>query len=60
MALWIVGHVGWAYDQIVFNEQSWLKWHTLFSICAGIGPLIALAGAAASRSPQPVRRRRRR
>ena len=42
MALWIVGHVGWAYDQLVFKETSWLKWHTLFSICAGIGPLIAL------------------
>ena len=42
MALWIVGHVGWAYDQLVLKETSWLKWHTLFSICAGIGPLIAL------------------
>jgi two-component system NtrC family sensor kinase len=36
MTLWIIGHVGWVYD------QSWLRWHTLFSICAGIGPLIAL------------------
>ncbi len=36
MTLWIIGHVGWVYD------QSWLKWHTLFSLCAGIGPLIAL------------------
>ncbi len=36
MTLWIVGHIGWVYD------QSWLRWHTLFSICAGIGPLIAL------------------
>jgi two-component system NtrC family sensor kinase len=42
MALWIIGHIGWAYDQLVFHEQSWLKWHTIFSICAGIGPLIAL------------------
>ena len=42
MALWIVGHVGWAYDQLVLKELAWLKWHTLFSICAGIGPLIAL------------------
>ncbi len=24
------------------TDQSWLRWHTLFSICAGIGPLIAL------------------
>ena len=36
MALWVIGHIGWTYD------QSWLRWHTLFSICAGIGPLIAL------------------
>ena len=42
MTLWIVGHLGWAYDQLVLKEQSWLKWHTLFSLCAGIGPLIAL------------------
>ena len=42
MALWMVGHLGWAYDQLFFSEQSWLKWHTLFSLCAGIGPLIAL------------------
>jgi PAS domain S-box-containing protein len=40
--LWIVGHLGWAYDQLVLQEQSWLKWHTIFSLCAGIGPLIAL------------------
>jgi hypothetical protein len=42
MALWIVGHFGWAFDLIVQHEQSWLQWHTLFSLCAGIGPLIAL------------------
>jgi PAS domain S-box-containing protein len=42
MTLWIVGHVGWAYYQLAYDEQSWLKWHTIFSICAGIGPLIAL------------------
>jgi len=42
MALWIIGHVGWAYEQLVLRQQSWLRWHTIFSICAGIGPLIAL------------------
>ena len=42
MTLWVVGHLGWAYDQLLLDEQSWLKWHTLFSLCAGIGPLIAL------------------
>jgi two-component system NtrC family sensor kinase len=42
MVMWIVGHFGWAYDQLRFHEQSWLKWHTLFSLCAGFGPLVAL------------------
>jgi PAS domain S-box-containing protein len=42
MALWIVGHFGWAYDQLRFHQVSWLKWHTIFSLCAGFGPLVAL------------------
>jgi PAS domain S-box-containing protein len=42
MLLWIVGHLGWAHDQLRYQEQTWLKWHTLFSLCAGFGPLIAL------------------
>ena len=40
--MWTVGHIGWAYDQLRFDQQSWLKWHTLFSLCAGFGPLVAL------------------
>jgi PAS domain S-box-containing protein len=42
MILWIVGHFGWAYHQVVLREQSWLQWHTLFSLSAGIAPLMAL------------------
>jgi PAS domain S-box-containing protein len=42
MALWIVGHLGWTYDLMVLNHQTWLTWHTLFSLSAGVGPLIAL------------------
>jgi PAS domain S-box-containing protein len=42
MILWIVGHLGWAFDQMILHEQTWLTWHTLFSLSAGIGPLIAL------------------
>jgi PAS domain S-box-containing protein len=52
IVLWIVGHLGWAYDQLVFRQQSWLKWHTLFSLCGGIGPLIALL-ARPHRGPRP-------
>jgi PAS domain S-box-containing protein len=52
MLLWIVGHLGWAYDEIVLREQVWLKWHTIFSLCAGIGPLIALL-AMPHHGPRP-------
>jgi PAS domain S-box-containing protein len=42
VGLWIIGHVGWAFDQMIHGRQSWLQWHTVFSLCGGIGPLIAL------------------
>jgi PAS domain S-box-containing protein len=42
MALWVVGHFGWAFGEIVLKEPSWLQWHTLFSLCGGTCPLIAL------------------
>jgi PAS domain S-box-containing protein len=40
--LWVIGHLGWAFEDIVLRRQSWLQWHTVFSLCGGIGPLIAL------------------
>ncbi len=42
MVLWCIGHVGWAYGEIVLKQPSWLQWHTLFSLCGGAAPLIAL------------------
>ena len=42
VALWIIGHIGWAYEAVVLDRQSWVRWHTVFSLCGGIGPLIAL------------------
>ncbi len=42
VGLWAVGHVGWAYENIVYQRANWLGWHTVFSLCGGIGPLIAL------------------
>ena len=42
IGLWVIGHLGWAFEQIVLGRHSWLQWHTLFSLCGGIGPLIAL------------------
>jgi two-component system NtrC family sensor kinase len=42
LVLWVIGHLGWTYDAYVYNDRSWLQWHTLFSLCGGgIGPLIA-------------------
>jgi two-component system NtrC family sensor kinase len=42
MALWSIGHIGFAFDDLVLRDPSWLRWHTLFSLCGGIAPLIAL------------------
>jgi PAS domain S-box-containing protein len=42
MALWTIGHLGWAVEAVVLGRASWIQWHTLFSLCGGIGPLIAL------------------
>jgi hypothetical protein len=42
VALWIIGHVGWVVDVYKDEPLPWLKWHTVFSLCGGIAPLIAL------------------
>jgi two-component system NtrC family sensor kinase len=42
LACWTIGHLGWAYETYVHKHQAWVQWHTLFSLCGGIGPLIAL------------------
>ncbi|HXW07765.1 MAG TPA: ATP-binding protein [Vicinamibacterales bacterium] len=42
MALWAVGHAGFAFDDLVVRSRTWLSWHTLFSLCGGIAPVIAL------------------
>jgi len=42
IGLWIVGHLGWTFEDLFLKRQSWLQWHTVFSLCGGICPLIAL------------------
>jgi PAS domain S-box-containing protein len=42
LALWSIGQIGFAVDDLVLGAPSWLRWHTLFSLCGGIAPLIAL------------------
>ena len=38
----VIGHLGWAFDDLRPRAQSWVQWHTLFSLCGGIAPLVAL------------------
>ncbi|MGH9312042.1 MAG: hybrid sensor histidine kinase/response regulator [Vicinamibacterales bacterium] len=41
--LWIVGHLGWAAQQLIAAQAPvWLSWHTAFSLCGGVAPLLAL------------------
>jgi PAS domain S-box-containing protein len=42
VGLWVIGHLGWAFEDLILQRQSWVRWHTIFSLCGGIGPLIAL------------------
>jgi PAS domain S-box-containing protein len=42
MILWSVGHVGWAFSDLVLQQVSWVQWHALFSLCGGLGLLVAL------------------
>jgi two-component system NtrC family sensor kinase len=39
--LWCVGEVGFAMTSI-FQRVNWVQWHTMFSLCGGIGPVVAL------------------
>jgi PAS domain S-box-containing protein len=42
MAIWILGHLGWSYTEIVGRSPGWLAWHTVFSLSGGAAPLLAL------------------
>ena len=39
--LWCVGEVGFAINSVT-ARPSWVQWHTMFSLCGGIGPVVAL------------------
>ena len=40
--LWAVGEIGFMYGEILDGRPSWVRWHTMFSLCGGIGPMIAV------------------
>ena len=39
--LWCVGEVGFTITSVT-QHRSWVQWHTMFSLCGGIGPVVAL------------------
>jgi PAS domain S-box-containing protein len=41
MAMWCVGQVGFTISSLT-GERTWVQWHTMFSLCGGIGPVVAL------------------
>ena len=41
MAMWGIGEVGFTISAVTAH-RSWVQWHTMFSLCGGIGPLVAL------------------
>jgi PAS domain S-box-containing protein len=41
MAMWCVGEIGFTVSTIT-DHRNWVQWHTMFSLCGGIGPLVAL------------------
>ena len=42
MILWVLGHLGWAYGELRNVRPAWVQWHTMFSLCGGMCPLVAL------------------
>jgi PAS domain S-box-containing protein len=39
--MWCVGEVGFTINSVAAHT-SWVQWHTMFSLCGGIGPVVAL------------------
>jgi hypothetical protein len=42
MLLWLVGGVGFMFNELRQGQASWVQWHTMFSLAGGIGPMIAV------------------
>jgi PAS domain S-box-containing protein len=42
LGIWLLGHFGWAYGELVERHPVWLEWHTVFTLSGGLGPLLAL------------------
>jgi PAS domain S-box-containing protein len=42
MLVWSGGHVIWGVSTLVFHRSAWEAWHTLFSLSAAAGPIVAM------------------
>jgi PAS domain S-box-containing protein len=41
MAMWCIGEIGFTFSTIT-DHRTWVQWHTMFSLCGGIGPVVAM------------------
>jgi PAS domain S-box-containing protein len=41
LAMWGIGEIGFTISTLT-GHRSWVQWHTMFSLCGGIGPLVSL------------------
>jgi len=41
MGLWCIGEIGFTITALT-GQRSWIQWHTMFSLCGGIGPVVAM------------------
>ena len=39
--MWCVGEIGFTITSVT-TRVSWVQWHTMFSLCGGIGPVVAM------------------
>ncbi len=40
-AMWCIGQIGFTVT-VLTGHRSWVQWHTMFSLCGGIGPVVAM------------------
>jgi PAS domain S-box-containing protein len=41
LAMWCIGEVGFTVTALT-GQRSWVQWHTMFSLCGAIGPVVSL------------------
>ncbi|HEU4926035.1 MAG TPA: ATP-binding protein [Vicinamibacterales bacterium] len=41
LAMWCIGQIGFTNNTLT-GQRSWVQWHTMFSLCGGIGPVVAM------------------